>query len=246
MNRPLIPCSLALLAAGFASLVGCSVDPSPEPSAFLAGAPPWPPVQFALPLAEPERFKVVIGVDHDPEERLDAPIPGAFCEDYLGRPFPKCYDQHDGSDFLLEGGFDAMDAGSTAVIAAAPGRVVSVEEDQYDRCRADVQAGGIDCDGYPMIGNHVILEHVEGVRTKYWHLMTDSVVVEVGDEVQCGDLLGLVGSSGNSSLPHLHFEVAIGEGETEDVFDPFTPDGVDSWWLDQGPVDTLPASECPR
>lgn len=227
------------------SLGGCVVDPEFAPSAFLGQPAPWPPVQFALPLEEPDRFRYVIGVDHDPVEHKDSPIPGAFCEDYLGRPFPACYDQHDGSDFILDGGFDAMDAGSTRVLAGAAGRVVSVEQSQYDRCRADVEAGGVTCDGYPVIGNHVILEHEDGVYSKYWHLMTDSVLVEEGEVVRCGQPLALVGSSGNSSLPHLHFEVTLGWGQDEEVVDPFTVDGVDTWWLEQGPTDTMPGSACP-
>ena len=96
-------------------------------------ADPWPPVQFALPLAEPSRFPQVIGVDHDPVAHTDAPIPHSICEDYLGRGFPHCYDQHDGSDFILQGGFSAMDEGSTLVLAGAAGTVVSVENEQYDR-----------------------------------------------------------------------------------------------------------------
>ena len=38
--------------------------------------------------------------------------------DYLGRGFPHCYDNHTGSDFILQGGFSAMDDGTTVVAAA--------------------------------------------------------------------------------------------------------------------------------
>ena len=80
---------------------------------------PWPPLLLTLPVLEPERVAPpVVGFDHDPEEQQ-----GAYqlvCADYEDRPFPHCYDGHDGSDFMLDGGFDAMDLDSATVIAAAP------------------------------------------------------------------------------------------------------------------------------
>ena len=59
-------------------------------------------------------------------------------------------------------------------------------------------------------GNHVVITHddLEGIfATAYLHLGKDSVVVEAGQKVERGDLLGLVASSGRSAEPHLHFEV---------------------------------------
>ena len=53
----------------------------------------------------------------------------------------------------------------------------------------------------------VTLGHANGWRTIYGHLKMNSVVVNVGDIVQPGDTLGVVGSSGCSTAPHLHFEV---------------------------------------
>lgn len=198
---------------------------------------------FAMPLAEPERFFQTTGVDHDPEDHSDNALGGAICTNYDGRNFPWCYDGHDGSDYLLEGGFDAMDAGSTAILAAADGVVVSTDDGNYDRCH--VEGTSVSCDGYPMVGNHVIVEHPSGVRTKYWHMKSGSVAVEVGEEVHCGQELGLVGSSGNSSMPHLHFEVEDGDGDT---VDPYA--GVfsqpESWWRDQGDDnEALPPAGCP-
>lgn len=200
------------------------------------------PVQFSLPLAEPDRFPNVIGVDHDPQVHDDAPIPNSICEDYLGRGFPYCYDEHDGSDFILQGGFDAMDAGSTLIVAAADGVVIDTEASQYDRCHLDVELGDTTCDGREKLANYVILEHAGGVQSLYWHMATDSVLVEVGQEVRCGEPLGLVGSSGNSSMPHLHFEVQLDGDRT---IDPFVPDGEGpSWWVDQGSEITLPGGPC--
>ena len=56
-------------------------------------------------------------------------------------------------------------------------------------------------------GNYVILQHGDGLRTLYAHLMTWAV--KPGDSVTRGQLIGLVGSSGNSTGPHTHFEVRV-------------------------------------
>ncbi len=59
-------------------------------------------------------------------------------------------------------------------------------------------------------GNHVIIDHGDGFYSFYAHLQPGSVEVEVGDEVQTGDQLGLLGNTGNTSAPHLHFHVMSG------------------------------------
>lgn len=59
-------------------------------------------------------------------------------------------------------------------------------------------------------GNHVILALGEGRYALFAHLKPGSVRVRAGDFVRSGDVLGLVGTSGNSSEPHLHFHVTDG------------------------------------
>ena len=56
-------------------------------------------------------------------------------------------------------------------------------------------------------GNHVTIDHGNGLFTFYGHLDPGSVAVEVGDEVKAGDQIGLVGDSGGSQIAHLHFHV---------------------------------------
>ena len=57
-------------------------------------------------------------------------------------------------------------------------------------------------------GNHVILDLGGGRYAFYAHLQPGSIRVTVGDRVKRGQVLGLVGNSGNSTEPHLHFHVS--------------------------------------
>uniref|UniRef100_UPI0028D286D7 M23 family metallopeptidase n=1 Tax=uncultured Frigoribacterium sp. TaxID=335377 RepID=UPI0028D286D7 len=62
-------------------------------------------------------------------------------------------------------------------------------------------------------GNHVEIEHVIGgekVTSTYSHMQTGSVQVSVGEKVTVGQLVGKVGSTGNSTGAHLHFEIHLG------------------------------------
>lgn len=197
-------------------------------------------VRFGFPVADPMVISNRIGVDHDPVDGTGL-IGDATCLDYLGRNFPHCYDEHDGSDFILDGGFEAMDAGSVPILAAADGVVVAAEDGHYDRCHTE--DGDVSCDGNDGIANSVILEHADGTQTLYWHMKEGSVAVEVGDEVACGTHLGLVGSSGYSSMPHLHFEVQDVDGVVVDPYaGPYSQE--ESLWDEQGFAEGLPGPGC--
>jgi murein DD-endopeptidase MepM/ murein hydrolase activator NlpD len=64
-------------------------------------------------------------------------------------------------------------------------------------------------------GNEVIIKHAPGVYTQYAHL--SSINVKVGAKVSAGRMIGLSGSTGNSSGPHLHFEVRTGVNYGSDM-----------------------------
>ena len=59
-----------------------------------------------------------------------------------------------------------------------------------------------DTTGY---GLHVIIDHGQGLSSLYAHL--ESVTVATGERVLAGEVIGAVGSTGNSTGPHLHFEI---------------------------------------
>lgn len=198
-------------------------------------------LSFRFPLVEAELFYQTTGVDHDPVEYEPASAEAVICTSYDGRAFPWCYDGHSGNDYLLFGSFETMDSGSATIVAAAAGTVVEVVDGNYDRCEAT--SSGIDCDGYPMVANKVEIQHPSGHRTRYLHMMKGSMAVAVGDNVDCGTILGKVGSSGNSSGPHLHFELQDAAGTVIDPYaGPFSQ--PETWWVSQGGPEAFPGRVC--
>jgi hypothetical protein len=61
-------------------------------------------------------------------------------------------------------------------------------------------------------GNHVVVDIGGGRFAGYGHLQPGSPTVRVGQRVRRGDVLGLLGNSGNSDFPHLHFQVTNAAG----------------------------------
>ena len=235
--RSALPVLLCVLLCD--ALAGCGSDASGAPRATLFRFPAEDP-DGSLFLAAP-----VFHVDHDGVP-ADGSLSQISCLNYAGQGFPGCYGDHDGSDFMLSGGFATMDAGSASVVAAADGVVVEVHDGEYDRCHASIAAipnGGIDCAGNPIRANRVSIRHADGIVSEYLHMMRESVAVEVGQRVRCGERLGLVGSSGRSSAPHVHFEVHDADGALLDPFaGPVT--GPESLWVEQDGPFGLPAQTC--
>lgn len=61
-----------------------------------------------------------------------------------------------------------------------------------------------------VLGNHVVIDHGNGEFSIYAHLKAGSVSVAAGAQIAAGEMIGLLGSSGNSTEPHLHFQICDG------------------------------------
>ena len=86
-------------------------------------------------------------------------------------------------------GIDIAAPKGATVYATADGRVVFANVDE-------------------ILGQVVAINHFEAFMTRYGH--NTSILVSVGEEVRKGQPIALVGSSGRSSAPHLHYEVLEG------------------------------------
>ncbi len=145
------------------------------------------------------------------------------------------YSGHRGSDYG-GGSWSGMDAGRD-ITAAAPGTVIAVNDGVDDGCSTG------DCGGGGGFGNYVKIQHADGKSTYYAHLKTWSLTVANGQYVTCGQKLGEMGSSGNSTGPHVHFEVRTSSGSASDPFDGTCSDPP-SYWVSQGSWGGLPSITC--
>lgn len=94
-----------------------------------------------------------------------------------------------------------------------------------------------------LAGNHVVLDIGGGNFAFYAHLQPGSIRVAEGDRIRSGDVIGLVGNSGNSTEPHLHFHVAngaspLGAEGVPFVFDRFTRTGHSTGF--GSPIEAVP------
>ena len=102
------------------------------------------------------------------------------------------------------GGIDIAGAGimGTPVVAAADGTVIATNSSCTHNWGKSYSCG---CGGG--YGNYVMISHAGGKMTVYGHLT--SLTVSTGQTVSRGQVIGYVGSTGNSTGPHLHYECRL-------------------------------------
>lgn len=156
------------------------------------------------------------------------------------------YPDHDGTDYSLRRGNAAINDGNE-VLAARAGVVIVASDGNFDQCTA---CGGSGC-GFNTPGggfsNYVVIDHGDQ-DTTYGHMRNGSIMVQVGDSVACGQVIGHIGSSGCSTGAHLHFQPRPKGGRYDvDPLDPFegpcSPTSP-SLWHEQGPHRGLPGHAC--
>jgi len=101
------------------------------------------------------------------------------------------------------------------VLAVASGTVTAIRNTEDDFLFKDFGANMIknkEC------GNGVVIDHGNGYESQYCHMAKSSVIVQVGQHVNRGDALGLIGMSGMTEFPHVH----LGIRKDHIAIDPFT------------------------
>ncbi len=138
------------------------------------------------------------------------------------------YNGHTGTDiFPWPFPWTAMDSNWAEVVAAAPGIILLKQDGNFDR----------ECDGSGSGWNAIYIQHADGSIAWYGHLKSGSLTSKLaGDAVTTGELLGIAGSSGNSTGPHLHFEIHEADGSLIDPYVGTCNDlNFESWWSRQEP-----------
>jgi murein DD-endopeptidase MepM/ murein hydrolase activator NlpD len=123
-----------------------------------------------------------------------------------------------------------MTNNAVEIIAAAPGTIIGKSDGNFDQNCAFCPGA---CDW-----NAVYIQHADGTVAWYGHMKTATLTTKtVGQTVTTGEYLGVVGSSGNSTGPHLHFELWTNNSYTQ-LIDPWgggcnALNGLTSSWASQ-------------
>ena len=181
----------------------------------------WP-LRAARGYADPGLDRVSNYVDHD------ADFPGKIRDFNCGT---RSYDRdngynHKGIDIsILPDSWNVMAAQQLEIVAAAAGTIAFKSDGNFDRnCQFDAGTW-----------NAVYVQHDDGSIAWYGHMKSGSLTPKgVGERVAQGEYLGSVGSSGNSTGPHLHLEVY---DAARRLVDPFAGScnamNSESWWAEQ-------------
>ena len=167
------------------------VTPTPEPEATPTPEPEVTPT----PTPSPQPVANPVKLEHDVPDNVDKeciylfPVPNSreITQEYSA--------EHKAIDIAASSG--------SPVYAAEDGTVSYVQ----------IWDGSYDTTGMMSYGHMVEIRHADGNTTLYAHL--SEINVQQGEKVVRGQRIGRVGSTGNSTGPHLHFEVITSEGKAD-------------------------------
>ncbi|HEY5072306.1 MAG TPA: M23 family metallopeptidase [Caulobacteraceae bacterium] len=143
----------------------------------------------------PEEFALDIGKLGG--EGLDHRGDGRAFGDYYGYGAPVLA----AADGAVVSAVDGMAEDASAM--RQPGETTDTYSKRMMATQATLLAKGV----LALAGNHVVIDHGDGEYSLYAHLKPGSVLVKPGQAAKSGQPIGRLGSSGNSTAPHLHFQV---------------------------------------
>jgi Peptidase family M23 len=207
------------------SFVAARTEVDPRPAVIIA--PPlrgerWLVANGCCAEANPHRM-AIIAIDGTPY------VPERFAIDFV---------QLDSTGRLFHGADSDLSSYAyfgAPIYSVADGTVVGAHDGDPEETPGRMPTGKTLATA---AGNNVIVDIGGGRFAIYAHFKTGSIRVHVGQRVKQGDVLGLVGNSGNTSNPHLHFHVADRASVLSSValpyaFTKFTDRGVLSGDLDK-------------
>lgn len=121
------------------------------------------------------------------DEEITVPVHGEITSEYGNRTNPVS------GEYLMHSGVDIAASQGTEIRAAYSGIVSEVGSNSVG-------------------GNYISLVHKDGSETLYCHC--SKIIAEKGDVIRAGETIALIGSTGRSTGPHLHFEITV-DGKTE-------------------------------
>jgi len=127
-----------------------------------------------------------ISVNNSDLNSLCIPVNGEITSEYSYRVHPIS------GEYKFHSGLDIGANSGTYIKSALDGKVIDVD----NLCTTTY-------------GKYIKISHSNGVATLYAHC--SEILAKVGDEVKKGDIIAKVGSTGNSTGPHLHFEVRVND-----------------------------------
>ncbi len=165
----------------------------PASSKYITSNSGGPAVPFQLTVVESEEEENALETQLRMIERTSNPtfLPTMWA--HLGKinnEFGFRRNPFGGRSYEFHAGMDIDGESGEVIVASANGIVKN----------ADWQGG---------YGNMIEINHGNGLTTRYGHL--SRIGVQVGDVVQRGQIIGLIGSTGRSTGPHLHFELRLND-----------------------------------
>ncbi|HWM31041.1 MAG TPA: M23 family metallopeptidase [Methyloceanibacter sp.] len=188
-------------------------DPAPEhPQEIAVTGDPLPVGPGAVVIAPPlkgPRWVIGGGCCAPPSYHRSAtlPINGAL---RVAERFAIDFVQLNDKDALADGPPDQLTSYAffgDEILSVADGTVVAAEDGQPEQVPGKLPD---DATIRTAAGNHVVVDIGGGRFAFYAHMQPGSLKVKPGDRVKTGQVLGLLGNTGNTDAPHLHFHVMDG------------------------------------